>query len=560
MKRGEETYDIFLSYRRNGGIETAKHIFDLLTRDGYRVSFDIDTLRSGDFDTQLLQRIDQCTDFILILNAGAFDRSIDPTVDRNKDWLRIELAYALEKGKNIIPVMLNGFTEFPDNLPDDIVAVRRKNGPKHDNYYFDAFYDKLLRFLNSTPACRKKELPQQADNDDAILKVESDLACHIYIDGEEWDTVQSGEICRIPLRGGSYRLRFVSTENPADCIEDKKFRIAKDTEEWYSVVLTPIKQKREKQEERRKYLLQLPDSTFTPHEKNGKWGYINNPTGEILIDYQFDEAEDFHEGLASAAQADKWGFIDKTGFAIVPFLYDMTYDAENGTGVIQKGGKQGLIDLSGKEISPCIWDFIYNHSIDEEAIEVENNEKFGFIDRTGEIITPCIWDKNHGFCEGLAAVMNQGKWGFIDKKGEMVIPCIYDDANSFNEGLACVKQGEKYGFLDKKGEMVVPCIYDDAYSFEEGLACVQRGEKYGFIDKKGVEVIPFIYDEAWNFNKGLACIQQEGKWGSIDKNGNMIIPCIYDYAYFFNDGLANVQKEGKQGYIDNKGNWVKDKE
>ena len=112
MKNNNDTYDIFLSYRREGGFETAKHLFDLLARDGYRVSFDIDTLRSGDFDTELLRRIDWCTDFILILNKGAFDRSIDPTFDRNKDWLRIELAYALEKGKNVIPVMPVSYTHL----------------------------------------------------------------------------------------------------------------------------------------------------------------------------------------------------------------------------------------------------------------------------------------------------------------------------------------------------------------------------------------------------------------------------------------------------------------
>ena len=100
-----DRYDIFLSYRRRGGFETAKHLFDLLTRDGYSVSFDIDTLRAGDFDTTLLRRIDQCTDFILILDREAFDRTLDPAFDRNKDWMRIELAYALDKGKNIIPVM-----------------------------------------------------------------------------------------------------------------------------------------------------------------------------------------------------------------------------------------------------------------------------------------------------------------------------------------------------------------------------------------------------------------------------------------------------------------------
>ncbi len=72
-------YDIFISYRRKGGFETAKHLYDLLTKEGYRVSFDIDTLRNGDFDTELLRRIDECRDFILILSEGALDRCADPS-------------------------------------------------------------------------------------------------------------------------------------------------------------------------------------------------------------------------------------------------------------------------------------------------------------------------------------------------------------------------------------------------------------------------------------------------------------------------------------------------
>lgn len=77
-------YDIFISYRRDGGYDTAKHLNDLLVRDGYRVSFDIDTLRSGDFDTQLLERIDQCKDFILIVDNNAFVRTLDSTFDPRK--------------------------------------------------------------------------------------------------------------------------------------------------------------------------------------------------------------------------------------------------------------------------------------------------------------------------------------------------------------------------------------------------------------------------------------------------------------------------------------------
>ena len=87
-------YDIFISYRRKGGYETAKHLYDLFSKDGYRVSFDLDTLRNGDFDQALLKRIDQCSDFILILSKGAFARTLDPAFNPRQDWLRIELAYA----------------------------------------------------------------------------------------------------------------------------------------------------------------------------------------------------------------------------------------------------------------------------------------------------------------------------------------------------------------------------------------------------------------------------------------------------------------------------------
>lgn len=142
-------YDIFISYRREGGYDTAKHLYDLLVRDGYKVSFDIDTLRSGDFNVQILERIQQCKDFILIVDEHAFDRTLDATFDPKKDWLRCELAHALKYNKNIIPVFLSGVAGFPDGLPLDIVDVIKKNGPAYNRYYFNDFYETLKkRFLH----------------------------------------------------------------------------------------------------------------------------------------------------------------------------------------------------------------------------------------------------------------------------------------------------------------------------------------------------------------------------------------------------------------------------
>lgn len=143
-------YDIFISYRREGGYDTAKHLNDLLVRDGYKVSFDIDTLRSGDFDAQLFDRIDQCKDFILIVDQHAFDRTLNPNFDPKKDWLRQELAYALKKGKNVIPIFLAGVVGFPSILPTDIAEVSKKNGPEYNRYHFNAFYTDLKKhFLKS---------------------------------------------------------------------------------------------------------------------------------------------------------------------------------------------------------------------------------------------------------------------------------------------------------------------------------------------------------------------------------------------------------------------------
>lgn len=143
-------YDVFISYRRDGGFELAKHLYDLLSRDGYIVSFDIHTLRNGDFDKALIHNIENCQDFILIVDTKAFDRVFDSSFPAENDWMRQELAHALRLGKNIVPIFLEGVIGFPPNLPEDISAVTKKNASIYNKNYFDDFYRKLKEaFLTS---------------------------------------------------------------------------------------------------------------------------------------------------------------------------------------------------------------------------------------------------------------------------------------------------------------------------------------------------------------------------------------------------------------------------
>ncbi|MBO5716029.1 MAG: toll/interleukin-1 receptor domain-containing protein [Clostridia bacterium] len=134
---------IFISYRRDGGLEAAREIYDFL-HDKYEVFYDNESLRNGKFDIAIEDRIKQCSDFILILSKQIFER-----FENEGDWISRELGLALEHSKNIIPIFLDGF-EIPVTNNKTVLEVMRYNGIK---YSAENFYDKLALFLVSNKKC-----------------------------------------------------------------------------------------------------------------------------------------------------------------------------------------------------------------------------------------------------------------------------------------------------------------------------------------------------------------------------------------------------------------------
>ena len=145
-KTKRKKYEIFISYRRDGGNDLAGRLEDRLKHRGYRVFFDIESMRSGEFNEQIYYAIDECTDVLLVLPPFALDRCVN-----EDDWVRKEIVYAIEKGKNIIPIMMRGF-EFPKVLPKEIDKIRLMNGIEASPQYFDAVIDKIVQNLK----CKKK--------------------------------------------------------------------------------------------------------------------------------------------------------------------------------------------------------------------------------------------------------------------------------------------------------------------------------------------------------------------------------------------------------------------
>lgn len=161
----EKKYDVFISYRRDGGQETARILRDSLTERGYRVFFDLESLRSGAFNTKLYSVIEECTDFVLVLSPHALDRCVNPD-----DWVRQEVEHALRKKKNVIPILLRNF-DFPAQLPETLKDLPYCNGIAANMEYYDAFLDKLETFFHTEKSSwtRLKEVFQSVKRLPLIL-------------------------------------------------------------------------------------------------------------------------------------------------------------------------------------------------------------------------------------------------------------------------------------------------------------------------------------------------------------------------------------------------------
>ena len=135
---------VFISYRREGGELFARSITEHFLRKYKMIDmfYDVESMRTGDFNRQIFCEIKKRDCMILLLPKNALDRCVNPD-----DWVRLEIACALRSGKPIIPLEMDGF-EWPEELPEDISAVRYKQGMRASNDLFEARMEKLARMIH----------------------------------------------------------------------------------------------------------------------------------------------------------------------------------------------------------------------------------------------------------------------------------------------------------------------------------------------------------------------------------------------------------------------------
>ena len=178
----------------------------------------------------------------------------------------------------------------------------------------------------------------------------------------------------------------------------------------------------------------LLNGTVTYFDRTGK----KFPTP---VDYG-PKSYSFSEGLVPVSIKGKWGFMDRTGKLVIEPQFEDAEDFSEGLAPVKIKG----------ETVWCPADASGNRS--------GSTMMYGYIDKTGKLVIPAVFNSAAPFSEGVAAVSKCDESYFIDKTGRTVVSGSFRYASSFSGGLAQVETmtdgGLRQGYVDRNGKTIWP--------------------------------------------------------------------------------------------------------
>lgn len=147
---------IFLSYRREDSGGWAGRLYDRLSQHfgGEHVFMDIDTIAPGlDFVEVIQHAVQSCDVLIAVIGRQwltVADATGQPRLANPEDFVRLEIATALERNIRVIPVLFEG-APMPrsTDLPDDLKRLSRRHAVEVRDIPFHHDVDRLITVRDS---------------------------------------------------------------------------------------------------------------------------------------------------------------------------------------------------------------------------------------------------------------------------------------------------------------------------------------------------------------------------------------------------------------------------
>ena len=134
LQRAAASNKIFVSYRRQDSADVTGRIYDRLVQrfDKEQIFKDVDSIPLGvDFREHLGRVVGQCDVLLAVMGNDwlAADSSGRRRIDDAKDFVRIEIESALERGIPVIPVLVRGAAMPSEaDMPASLVALSYRHG------------------------------------------------------------------------------------------------------------------------------------------------------------------------------------------------------------------------------------------------------------------------------------------------------------------------------------------------------------------------------------------------------------------------------------------------
>src|SRR6185295_749215 len=185
------------------------------------------------------------------------------------------------------------------------------------------------------------------------------------------------------------------------------------------------------------------ENGFALVKLNGKESVINRD-GELLVPPLYNEVGAPHDDRILFLDSSRYGYMDSHGKIVIQPQFEVANDFSGGLAVAGREEMLGVIDRNGHWVLPAKYESI---SLEQNGlIRVEADEHFGFLNRIGDEVLPVIYDAVGKFSSGLALVASEGKCGYVDAGGHIAIPVLFEfdrqaiNRSEFNNGYAEVKE------------------------------------------------------------------------------------------------------------------------
>ena len=116
---------------------------------------------------------------------------------------------------------------------------------------------------------------------------------------------------------------------------------------------------------------------------DGLWGYIDEKW-QVKLDFKWDYANRFSEGLASVSHGDRYAFINKQGDYVLPYQWVGAGEFHKGLAPVDYGPmKWGYVDVEGNLVVPARWTFASSLENGPAFVCDVINRESGYIDENG---------------------------------------------------------------------------------------------------------------------------------------------------------------------------------